>query len=75
MLKTDGIHFQVCRDPNIKCATVKRSHCTIRDKLYKYMIYRNTYRYIAVLQKFVSCYNDMIHSATGMAPSKVILIY
>ncbi len=40
------------------------------------MKYRNTYRYIDVLRKFVSGYNDTVHSATGMAPSKVrILIY
>ena len=71
MLKKEGIQFQVCRDPNVKCAIVERSHRTIRDKLYKYMTYRNTYRYIDVLSKFVRGYNATIHSATGMAPSKV----
>ena len=35
------------------------------------MTYRNTYRYIDVLPKSVKSYNDTIHSATGMAPSKV----
>ena len=71
MLKKEGIQFQICRDPNVKCAVVERSHRTIRDNLYKYMTYRNTYRYIDVLPKFVRGYNDTVHSTTGMAPSKV----
>ena len=33
--------------------------------------YRNTYRYINVLPKFVRGYNDTVHSACCMAPSKV----
>jgi hypothetical protein len=32
---------------------------------------KNTYKYIDVLPKFVKGYNDMVNSATGMAPSKV----
>jgi transposase InsO family protein len=75
MLKKEGIQFQVCEDPNVKCAIIERierSHRTIRDKLYKYMTYKNTYRYIDVLPKFFRAYNDTVRSATGMAPSKVI---
>ena len=71
MLKKEGIQYQVCRDPNVKCAIVERSHRTIRDTLYKYMTYKNTYRYIKVLPKFVKGYNDTVHSATGMTPYKV----
>jgi hypothetical protein len=71
MLKKEGIQFQVCRDPNVKCAIVERTHRTIRDKLYKYFTHKSTYRYIDILPKFVRAYNDTIHSATGMAPSKV----
>jgi hypothetical protein len=37
----------------------------------KCFTHKNTYRYIYVLQKFVRSYNDSIHSATVMAPSKV----
>jgi hypothetical protein len=35
------------------------------------MTYKNTNRYIDVLPKFVKGYNDTVHSATGMTPSKV----
>jgi hypothetical protein len=37
MLKKEGIQFQVCRDPNVKCSIVERSHRHIHDKLCKYM--------------------------------------
>jgi hypothetical protein len=37
MLKKEGIQFQVCRDPNVRCSIVERTHRTIRDKLYKYI--------------------------------------
>ena len=49
MLKNEGIQLQVCRDPNVKCAIVERSHRRIRGKLYKYMTYKITFRYTDVL--------------------------
>ena len=54
----------------MKCAIIERKHRAILDKLYKYFTYNNTYRYIDVLKKFDRNYNDTVHSATGMAPSK-----
>jgi len=61
----------VCRIPDVKCSVVERAHRTIRDTLYKYFTYKNTYRYIDVLPKFVTAYNDTFHSATGMAQARV----
>ena len=71
LLRKEGIQFRVCRDPNVKYAIVERSHRKIREKLYKCMTYKNTYRYIDVVPRFVRGYNDSVHSATGMPPSKV----
>jgi len=53
MLKREGIQFQACRNPDVKCSIVERAHQTIRDRFYKYFTYTNTYRYIEVLPKFV----------------------
>jgi hypothetical protein len=38
MLKKEGIQFQVCRDPNVKCSVVERIHRSIRDRLQIYDI-------------------------------------
>jgi len=72
MLRDEGIEFQVCRNPDVKCAVVERAQRTIRDRLYKYLTYKNTFRYIDILPKFVRAYNDTVHSTTGKAPSRVI---
>jgi len=71
MLKRVGIQFQVCRNPDVKCSVVERAHRMICDRLYKYFTYKNTCRLFDVLPKFVRGYNDTVHSATGIAPSRV----
>jgi len=68
MLKNNGIQFQVCRNPDVKCSIVERGQRTVRDKIYKYFTYSNSNMYIDELQKFVDAYNDTVHSATGMVP-------
>jgi len=35
MLRDESIQFQVCRNPDVKCAVVKLVQSTIRDRLYK----------------------------------------
>jgi len=71
MLKREGIQFQTCRNPDVKCSVVERAYRTIRDKLYKYFTYKNTYRFIDVLPAFVRGYNATVHSTTGMPPARV----
>jgi hypothetical protein len=71
MLKREEIEFQICRNPYIKFSIIERAQRTIRDKLYKYFTYMNTYRFIDVLQQFVQCYNASVHSTTGMVPVRV----
>jgi hypothetical protein len=71
LLYTEGIEMRVCRYPDVKCAIVKRFNRTLKSKLYKWFTWKNTHRYVHVLEKFVSGYNDAVHSSTGMAPSLV----
>ena len=71
LLKREGIEFQVCRNPDVKCAVVERVNRTLRDKLYRYFTYKNTYHYLDVLPKLIKGYNASVHSSTGMAPADV----
>ena len=71
MLRDEGIQFQFCRNPDVKCAVIERVHRTIRDILIKYSTFSDSYRYIDVLPKFVKSYNDTVHTTTVMAPSRV----
>jgi len=69
VLRDEVIQFQVCRNPDVKCAVVELAHRTIRDRLSKFLTSSNSYRYIDVLPKFVKAYNDTVRT-TGMAPSR-----
>jgi len=71
MLKREGIQFQICRKPDVKCSVIERAHRTIRDKLYKYFTYTNTYRFIDVHPQFVKGYNATVHGTTAMAQARV----
>jgi hypothetical protein len=71
LLKREGIQFQVCRKPDIKCSIVELVQRTVRDKLYRYFTHKNTYRYVDVRSDFVIGYNATVHGSTGMVPSKV----
>jgi hypothetical protein len=72
MLRREGIEHRTRKNPDVKSAVVERAHRSIRDKIYKYFSYKNTYRYLDVLEKFVDSYNHTFHRTTGMAPAKVI---
>ncbi|GFG40884.1 hypothetical protein Cfor_11566, partial [Coptotermes formosanus] len=71
MLQREGIDFQICKNPDVKCSVVERVQRTIMGKLNKYFTYKNTFRFIDVLPKFIKGYNATVHSAIGMAPANV----
>ena len=58
-------------NPDVMCAVVERAHRTLRIKMFRYFIYKNTYRFVDVLPQFVKAYNDTVHSSIGLAPSAV----
>jgi len=55
----------------VKCAVVERAHRTLRNKFYRYFIYKKTYRFVNVLQQFVKAHNNTVHTAHGMALAAV----
>jgi len=44
MLKNEGILFQVCTNPDVKCSVVERVKRTLREKFNKYFTFKNSYR-------------------------------
>ena len=50
---------------------MERAQRRIRDRLCKYLTYKNTFRNIDVLPKFFLAYNDTVYSTTGTSPSRV----
>ena len=55
----------------VKANYAERLVKTIKSKLWRYMVEKNTLRYIDTLQDIVASYNDTVHSTTGMAPSEI----
>jgi len=70
-LKIEGIHFFTSTDDEIKCAIVERFNRTLRTKIYRYVYFKNSHRYIEDLQTIVHSYNNSRHRIIKMAPSEV----
>jgi transposase InsO family protein len=69
-LKQQGVQFHTTHNPAIKGAVIERFIRTLNSKMYRYFTRKNTYRYLDVINKFLTGYNSN-HSTIGMAPSRV----
>ena len=72
-LRSHQITFRVSRDPTVKAAVVERFNRTLKERMWRYFTHQNTHRYIDVLQKFISAYNNARHSSINMSPAEVTL--
>lgn len=54
-----------------KAAYAERGIKTVKMKLFRYMLHKQTYRYVDVLPKTIQSYNSTKHSALGVAPKDV----
>jgi len=61
MLKRHNIHFYTSENENIKAAVVERFNRTRKTKMYRYFTFKNTWRYINILQDQVDSYNATRH--------------
>lgn len=50
---------------------VERLNRTLKLKLWKYMQYKNTHRWLDALEAVTKSYNNSVHSSLGVAPSSV----
>ena len=69
-LSKEKVHFFTTFS-DTKANYAERMIRTLKNRIYKFMYERQTYRYIDVLQDIVSSYNNTIHSSIKMAPSQV----
>jgi hypothetical protein len=76
MLKREGIQFQICKNPDVKCSVFERAHRTIRDKLYKYFTYKT--RTDLLTYSRTSCETTTLQFTVQLVwlqPKLVILIF
>lgn len=69
--KKHYIDFNTIKSPDIKCSIVERVIKTLKEKIFKYIYYKRSYRYIDVLQAIASSYNNSFHRSIRMAHSAV----
>lgn len=67
----NNIHHFTTTDDLIKCAIVERLNRTLRTRLYRYLSYKNTHKYIDIWKDLISSYNDSFHRTIQMTPSDV----
>ena len=70
-LSNQGVKFYTTNNPDIKASLVERFNRTLKTKMYKYFTKYATYKYVDVLPKLMSSYNNSVHSSIDIAPSKV----
>lgn len=71
LLQRMNIKFFYATDGEIKCAIVERFNRTLRNRLYRYLSYKNTHKYIDVLEDIIEAYNQSYHRIIQMSPSEV----
>jgi hypothetical protein len=72
MLKKLRVKFHVSVSDN-KCSTVEAAQKSLQRRLYKFMVDRETLRYIDILPEIVESYNRCRHRILGMSPNEARL--
>src|SRR5277367_962368 len=54
-----------------KAAMVERFNHTLKTNMWRYFTHNNTHRWLEVLSKLVTAYNNSIHRSIAIAPAKV----
>lgn len=71
MLRANGIHWYTSENEDIKCAVVERFNRTLKERIFRYLTYRNSNRYVDVIADIVNSYNNTWHRSIGMSPTEV----
>lgn len=54
-----------------KASVVERLNRTLKNRLYRIFTYRNSFKYVDILNSVLKAYNDSVHKSTGFPPSRV----
>jgi hypothetical protein len=73
LYKENDVHYYTSQDPNIKCGVVERFNRTLKERMYRYFTYKDTERYIDVLDDLMYAYNHKVHRTTKFAPVDVTI--
>ena len=65
LFKQKGIIYVTTQNPDVKAAVVERVNRTLKTRMWRYLTYKNTYRYVDVLDKLVNAYNNNVHRSLG----------
>lgn len=65
LFKQYGIIYVTTQNPDVKAAVVERVNRTLKSRMWRYLTYKNTYRYVDVLDKLVNAYNNSQHRSLG----------
>ncbi|XP_054272639.1 uncharacterized protein LOC128992920 [Macrosteles quadrilineatus] len=60
-----NVRYVTTQNPDVKSAVVERVNRTLKSRMWRYLTYKNTHRYINVLQKLVNAYNRSAHRSLG----------
>lgn len=65
VFKEYNVKYVTTQNPDVKAAVVERVNRTLKTRMWRYLTYKNTYRYIDVLDKLVRAYNSSQHRSLG----------
>jgi hypothetical protein len=69
-MKQEGVQHFFTWNPDIKASIVERFNRTIKQKVFKYMTYKDTHHYLDILPDMVHSYNNTYHRSIKMTPTE-----
>lgn len=69
--KSKNINYYTTNNPDIKASIVERFQRTLKMKMWRYFTFKNTHKYINILQDLLHSYNHSFHTSIKMTPSEV----
>jgi len=71
LLKSQNMELWVSENDDIKAALAERFNRTLKDKMYKYFTANNTRRWVDVVGRLLSGYNNSYHRSIKTSPNSV----